>query len=167
MSSESHRDHEYEDIALHESRISPTNNRYIEGDTITEVTNKLSSINQSHTIDNYSRSCKYFEAERTRIEGVEKQDTIEGVEKSAAAQHLKNRQWDQVLPAVSRAFGSTNSPPATEQLQASLTTIKMDPTDTVYSFLDRLKSLIANIHVTFQVIEEIPAEDRLSFETVY
>jgi len=44
------RDHEYEDIALHESRISPTINRYIEGDTITEVANKLSSINQSHAI---------------------------------------------------------------------------------------------------------------------
>jgi len=52
-------------------------------------------------------------------------------------------------------------------LQASFTNITMGPTDTVYVFMDRVQTLLANIHVTFEALDEFPVEDRLSFEQVY
>ena len=74
----------------------------------------------------------------------------------------------------SKAYGAISSPPAAELLQASLTSITMSVDENVYTFMDRLQSLLANIHITLLAIEEIPLAieeiplaERLSFAQVY
>jgi len=167
------RAHEYEEIAAHDAKITPTIQRYYPGDDDSEVLAKLSSSNKGHAIDAYSKSSKLYDAERTRINKLHAviltffQDSIEGVQHTAAAQHIKNRDWHLVLAAISKAYGGTKSPPAAAMLQASFASITMSPTDTVYVFMDRVQTLLANIHVTFEALDEVPAENRLSFEQVY
>ena len=43
----------------------------------------------------------------------------------------------------------------------------MSVDENVYTFMDRLQSLLANIHITFEAIEEIPQAEGLSFAQVY
>ena len=85
---------------------------------------------------------------------------------SSAAQHLKSEDWGKVLPEVTKAYGAISSPPAADALQASLTSISMSVDENVYTFMDRFQSLLANIHITFEAIEEVPQAERLSFAQV-
>ena len=86
---------------------------------------------------------------------------------SSAAQYIKSEDWGKVLPEVTKAYGAISSPPAADALQASLTSIAMSVDETVYTFMDRFQSLLANIHITFEAIEEVPQAERLSFTQVY
>ena len=68
---------------------------------------------------------------------------------------------------MTKAYGAISSPPAADALQASLTSISMSVDENVYTFMDRFQSLLANIHITFEAIEEAPQAERLSFTQVY
>jgi hypothetical protein len=87
--------------------------------------------------------------------------------KVSAVQYLKSEDWGKVLPEVTKAYGAISSPPAADALQASLTSIAMSVDENVYTFMDRFQSLLANIHITFEAIEEVPQAERLSFTQVY
>jgi hypothetical protein len=166
---------EYDDIADTESRITPTIQRYHASTDLTDldIYLKLTPANRSLAVDKYTQSNKTFEKERTRVLALNAslltlfKDCIEGVGNSSAAQYLKNEQWDKVLEEISKAYGGINSPPAAESLQASFTSIVMGANDNVYTFMDKFQSLLANIHVTFEAIEEMPQAERLSFAQVY
>ena len=93
-------------------------------------------------------------------------ECIEGVSNSSAAQYIKSKDWNRVLDEVTKAYGVINSPPAAESLQASLTSIVMSVDKNVYTFMDRFQSLLANIHVAFEAIKEMPQAERLSFAQV-
>jgi len=89
------------------------------------------------------------------------------VQHTAAAQYIKNREWELVLAVISKAYGGIKSPPAAAMLEVSFTNITMGSTDTVYVSKDRVQTLLANIHTTFEALDEVPIADRLSFEQVY
>jgi len=169
------RKHDYDDIANEESRITPTIYRYNPATDITDhdVYAKLTPANRSLAVDKYTKSNKTFEVERLRVLTLNAslltffKDCIEGVSNSSAAQHLKSEDWGKVLPEVTKAYGAISSPPAADALQASLTSISMSVDENVYKFMDRFQSLLANIHITFEAIEEVPPAERLSFTQVY
>ena len=169
------RKHDYDDIANQESRMTPSIQRYHPDTDLTDqdVYTKLTPANRSLAIDKYTKSNKTFEVERLRVLTLNAslltffKECIEGVSNSSAAQHLKSEDWGKVLPEVTKAYGAISSPPAADALQASLTSIAMSVDETVYTFMDRFQSLLANIHITFEAIEEVPQAERLSFTQVY
>ena len=169
------RKHDYDDIANQESRMTPSIQRYHPDTDLTDqdVHTKLTPANRSLAIDKYTKSNKTFEVERLRVLTLNAslltffKECIEGVSNSSAAQHLKSEDWGKVLPEVTKAYGAISSPPAADALQASLTSIAMSVDETVYTFMDRFQSLLANIHITFEAIEEVPQAERLSFTQVY
>jgi len=169
------RKHDYGDIANEEARITPSIYRYHPDTDLTDhdVFTKLTPANRSLAVDKYTKSNKTFEIERLRVLTLNAslltffKECIEGVSNSSAAQYLKSEDWDKVLPEVTKAYGAISSPPAAESLQASLTSIAMSVDENVYTFMDRFQSLLANIHITFEAIEEVPQAERLSFAQVY
>ena len=169
------RKHDYDDIANQESRMTPSIQRYHPDTDLTDqdVYTKLTPANRSLAIDKYTKSNKTFEVERLRVLTLNAslltffKECIEGVSNSSAAQYLKSEDWSKVLPEVTKAYGAISSPPAADALQASLTSIAMSVDETVYTFMDRFQSLLANIHITFEAIEEVPQAERLSFTQVY
>ena len=123
-------------------------------------------------MDKYTKSNKTFEIERLRVLTLNAslltffKECIEGVSNSSAAQYIKSEDWGKVLPEVTKAYGAISSPPAAESLHASLTLMTMSVDENVYTFMDRFQSLLANIHITFEAIEEIPQAERLSIPVV-
>ena len=169
------RKHDCDDIANQESRITPSIQRYHPDTDLTDhdVYTKLTPANRSLAVDKYTKSNKTFEIERLRVLTLNAslltffKECIEGVSNSSAAQYIKSEDWGKVLPEVTKAYGAISSPPAAESLQASLTLMTMSVDENVYTFMDRFQSLLANIHITFEAIEEIPQAERLSFAQVY
>jgi len=169
------RKHDYDDIANQESRITPTIYRYNPDTDLTDqdVYTKLTPANRSLAVDKYTKSNKTFEIERLRVLTLNAslltffKECIEGVRNSSAAQYLKSEDWGKVLPEVTKVYGAISAPPAADVLQASLTSIAMSVDENIYTFMDRFQSLLANIYITFEAIEEVPQAERLSFAQVY
>jgi len=146
----------YKDIIKLEVERHPDIKRLSAHDTVETIIDKLTQVNIDKAMVAYGKSQETYRKAYDRTYNLHGtilkffREAIENVEMSIAATHLSSRQWHLVIPSISDSYGNAKSTFNLGEMHQAFTQMKLEPLETVHTFIQRFKECVVNI----QMMEE-------------